>query len=130
MKFYLSGQITGLPPEEFDANFKNAQELMMDGGVNWEIINPVKIPACVGKDCGGKQLRVAGPEGSYEHAWQCYMKHDLIELLTCDAIVLLPNWRKSQGAKFELDVAIRVGMAVWFIGDDYDSYDLVFDEVR
>lgn len=38
-----------------------------------------------------------------------YLKRALVAVMGCDAIVLLPGWQHSPGAKLELAVAIEMG---------------------
>lgn len=52
--------------------------------------------------------------GLGELPWTTYMRRDIAELLTCDAIILLPGWAASRGAQFELDVARRLDMRVFY----------------
>jgi Domain of unknown function (DUF4406) len=40
------------------------------------------------------------------------MRVALTQMLTCDAVALLPDWHLSRGAKLENDIATQLGMAV------------------
>ena len=42
------------------------------------------------------------------------MRTDLLALLSCDAIHMLPGWRESKGATVEHAVAVACGMPVTF----------------
>ena len=53
------------------------------------------------------------------HHWSCYMRHDLIDMLKCDGIVLLPDWFYSTGARIELKLADDLGMPSWAINNKY-----------
>lgn len=118
-KVYISGQITGLEYEEYWANFKRAEELVLDH--NLIPVNPMKVVACQAEDCGdGSRL----DDGRYNHDWKCWVKHDIIEMLGCDTILMLPNWRLSRGAQFELQVADTCGLAVGQIADDYSDWNM------
>ena len=44
--------------------------------------------------------------------WEDYMKFDLKNLLTCDAIFLLRGWKASRGAKLEYDLAKVLKMEI------------------
>lgn len=49
-----------------------------------------------------------GPEGT----WEDCLKRDLRYVVKCDAVVTLPGWRQSRGAKLEVHVAKALGMPV------------------
>ena len=42
------------------------------------------------------------------------LRHDAGTLLSCRGIILLPGWTKSKGAKFELHMALTLGMQVLY----------------
>ena len=41
-----------------------------------------------------------------------YEGRDLVKLSECTGIIMLPNWKKSKGAKFELSVAKFLGLEI------------------
>ena len=45
-------------------------------------------------------------------SWEEYLRYDLRMLLDCDAIVMLPGWTKSPGARLEHHVASKLGFKV------------------
>lgn len=45
---------------------------------------------------------------------EVYMKHDVANLVTCTACVMLPRWYTSAGAKVEFDVACELGLKIYF----------------
>ena len=49
-------------------------------------------------------------------AWAKCMRDDIRELVTCDAIVMLPGHEKSKGATLELHIAERLEMTVHLAG--------------
>jgi hypothetical protein len=42
-----------------------------------------------------------------------YIKGDLLIVSRCDGVVLLPDWRESEGALIEESHARRLGLPVW-----------------
>lgn len=44
--------------------------------------------------------------------WPVYLRVALRKLLGCDAVVVLPGWRESKGARLEVHVALELGMPV------------------
>lgn len=111
-KAYISGQITGLPQAEYSDNFGKAEASLIDAG--FDPVNPLKVPACVGEGCNQDFRK---EDGTYLHAWQCYMQYDLIAMLECEYVFMLPDYRNSQGALFELEVAERVGLSILYFED-------------
>lgn len=97
MKIYISGKITGreaLARREF-AEAKRLLEKLGHTGVN-----PF--------DNG---LRDEDP-------WEEHLAADIISLMECDAIYLLPGWEKSRGASLEYAIARRSNKTVFTLKDD------------
>ena len=116
-KVYISGQITGLTHDEYHSNFGQAEALLLDREI--VPVNPLRVKACEAEDCGNGDTK---PNGEYLHSWECYLKYDIIEMLDCDAILMLPNWHNSKGAAFELDIAAKCGLIVLYLNRDYRSW--------
>jgi hypothetical protein len=83
--------MSGIPDHNFPAFNAEAARIRALG---YDVVNPVDINPEPGK------------------SWHECLRADLQQLLTCDAIALLPGWQKSNGANLELHVAHRVGMAI------------------
>jgi len=90
-RIYISGPMTGLPEQNFPAFHAEAKRLR---GLGFEVVNPAEVNAGVNA------------------TWEDYLRADLRELLTCDAVALLPGWHGSRGAHFEIQVAHRLGMTI------------------
>ena len=88
---YVSGPMTGYADWNFPAFNAAAADLRAQG---LRVINPA--------DHG----LVDGAE------WADYLRTDLVQLLTCERIHLLPGWRKSKGAQLELHVAKALGLQI------------------
>lgn len=85
MKVYISGPITGLPYEEVEKAFNEAEIRLQEQG--YEVVNP---------------LNNGLPTNA---TWNEHMRVDLKLLLDCDAIYLLKGYQKSKGAMIEYDLA-------------------------
>lgn len=103
MKYYLSGKMTGLKEEEIWKNFQRAENIVID---NWRddygcmsVMNPAVTYAMRKFDAF-----------SYED----WLKIDFAMLDACDAVVLLPNWEDSMGAKREIMHAWETKKVVYF----------------
>ena len=115
MKIYVSGKIAGLTEENFRESFARGCALVISEG--YTPVSPLEVLACEEESCNEAGDRLEN--GDYLHSWQCYLRYDLIAMLDCDAIAMLPNWNTSTGAQFELDVARRIGFQVYHISSDY-----------
>lgn len=40
------------------------------------------------------------------------MRDAIRQMLSCDTVAFLPDWRQSRGANVEIELAIHLGMAV------------------
>lgn len=88
-KIYIAGKITG------DKNYKNhfaeAERYLRNKG--YSVVNPVK------------------PEGR-NYRW--YIDEGLKQLMECDEIYMLDNWRDSKGANLEWRYAAIVGIPIHY----------------
>jgi hypothetical protein len=91
MRIYIAGPMTGIDELNFPAFHAAAARLRALGH---EVVNPAEI----NPDPGA--------------SWQTCMHADLAQLVTCDAIALLPGWEGSRGAELERHVAYALGMHV------------------
>lgn len=85
-KIYLSGKITGME-NEAKYVFQTAEYIVKKDYPDSEIINPIKL------------------DHNHDKKWESYMKVCIKELIECDMMVLLPNWRDSRGAIMEYEIA-------------------------
>lgn len=98
MKAYLAGPMRGKKHYNFPAFDAAAKDLREKG---WEIISPADID----RDMGFDPVNGTGVEPSLE---EC-IKRDTVAVLDCEAIILLPGWEKSVGARAELALAEWAG---------------------
>lgn len=89
MKIYLSGPMTGIENNNFETFAAAAKDLREEGH---EVINPA--------------------EQINKSSWTEYMRHDIAELVKCDAVAVLLGWNKSKGAKIEVYIAEALGIPV------------------
>lgn len=101
-RLYLAGPMTGIADLNFSLFHAEAARLRALG---YEVINPAEI------NCGTPP----GPDAAYaeRRAWwiKC-MKVDITQLMTCDGVALLPNWKASKGAVIEVQLADDLEMFV------------------
>lgn len=90
----------GIPEYNFPAFYEAAEQLRSRGHVVW---SPAEND--VEKDGFNPATDTAQP-------MLHYMKRDLPEVLNADAVVVLPGWEQSEGAKLETHVAKMCGIPV------------------
>ena len=95
MKYYLCGPIDSIGNKEINLKaFKDATyELRKLGYI---IVSPIETPS----------------DPSYDYL--DYIKEDLHELIGCGAIIMLPGWPQSRGAKGELQLAMYLKLEVYY----------------
>lgn len=105
MRIYISGPISSARSiEEAIDRFKDAEYQLHFR--NYETRNPFDIKP---KSCVNPGRCASGPHG---HLWECWIRWDLIEMLKCDGVALLPSWQFSPGARLEQFVALQGGLTV------------------
>ena len=91
-KCYIAGFIGDLPKSEYETNFLIAKREVEKLG--YQPVSPTEM------------LHDHG------HTWCEYLKEDLTEMLKCDAVYALRNWRKSPGATLEINLALNLGINI------------------
>ena len=110
MKVYIASKMSGLKDFNYPAFHRTAAHLRRLG---FEVENPAENPD---PPCG---------------SWNGYLKTALRQLLTCDALVLLPGWETSRGANLERETALKVGLPVYALAkflsefSDVNGFDTV-----
>lgn len=100
MRWYLSGPMTGLPDGNRPAFQAVAATVRAAGH---DVINPAEL-------C---------PPGI---AWKAALRIDLAALKTAHAVICLPGWEQSRGARMEVWLARRRGLAIWPVEDWLRTY--------
>lgn len=90
MKVYVAGPMTGLPDFNYPAFHQAAEKLRALG-------HHVENPA--------ENVNESGD-------WSQWMRLAIAQLVTCDAVALLPGWGSSVGARLEHQIAILLGLDV------------------
>lgn len=102
--YYLSGPMSGIPEFNYLAFEAACQHLRGELGLT--VVSPHNV-----------QHNENGVVGSLP--WTEYLRKDIQEMLAlgCNAIILLPGWSKSRGARLELQMALGLEMDVFFYHD-------------
>lgn len=93
-RIYVAGPMTGYPDLNFPLFHSVAAELRARG---LDVVNPAELNADPTK------------------GWHDCMRVDIRELVTCDAILMLPGWEKSKGATLERHIAKALELQVEYL---------------
>ena len=95
---YLSGRITGC--KNYRSIFDKYWYKCVNGG--YRVFNPARhiIPK---KGLMKKQI------------WQKYLKYDIKILCDCSVIYMIPGWWRSKGARFERNIAKKLGIKIVYL---------------
>lgn len=108
MRIYCAGPMSGRDNLNFPAFDAAAAYLRAMGH---DVVNPADIDRSMGVDPSKYSALTEVPESLRQDA----LARDFLELCTCDAIALLPEWDTSRGAKAERFVAEQIGLAVYHV---------------
>lgn len=108
MRVYVSGPMRGAP--DHVAAFTRATEILRRGG--HAVVNPHEINEAWAADMAARGIVLEGPD---------YIRRDILELLNCDAIALLPGWETSVGARCDLAIAFTLGLSRLHYFDGTDA---------
>lgn len=89
VRLYVAGPMSGLPENNYPAFHAAADQLRELG---YLVENPAENTLGDGA------------------TWHQYMRAGIKQLMRCDAIVMLPGWTESRGAKTEFMIAVNLDM--------------------
>lgn len=96
MTYYLSGPMSGIPEYNFPAFTKACADLRAKG---LTILSPHEKPG----------------EGDPHKPYEQYLREDIELLAKCQALILLPGWPRSTGARMELEIALSLKLPIYFL---------------
>jgi hypothetical protein len=91
-RIYIAGPMTGLPGNNYEAFDAAAARLRAMG---YAVLNPAETSP---PKCG---------------TWLGWMRKAIRQLAGADAVVLLPGWQRSRGARAEQRLARDLGLPRW-----------------
>ncbi len=113
-KVYIAGKIgEDYPSETTLRKFERAEQFIQSRG--YETFNPTR------SGLGAEAEALAKLNGT--DFYREIMLLDLRELAKCDAICMLPDWRKSLGAKVEFCFAQAIDLEIMYIKCGKDEQD-------
>lgn len=112
MRGYIACGMTGVPLSNWP-HFEDWQGRLIAAG--WSVVSPTVIDEAVGmvevdRDDKGAIIDVRTTD---KFDYEKILKIDFLAIEACDAIILLPGWTKSNGAKRELRHAMDLGLQVF-----------------
>lgn len=109
LNIYVAGPILGQPNRNED-QFRNYARYLE--GLGHYAFVPHDIAAW---NHNGECPRGYSVEDGHSSA--CWIRGDLVVMLTCQAVYMLPGWEWSRGATLEHQVAIMIGLRVFYATD-------------
>lgn len=100
MKVYIAGGMTGLPENNYPA-FNDAAARLRALGLTVE--NPAENSA---PKCG---------------TWLGYMRKAIPQVASVDALVMLPGWQRSKGARTEHRLARDLGLPLFTLAEALEA---------
>lgn len=95
MTIYISGPMTGMPELNHPAFNAAATALRAQG---FDVVNPAEL-------C------------THDMPWTDCMRRDIVALMDCDSIAMLPGWMDSRGARLERYIAVQLRMHIHDINE-------------
>lgn len=99
--------MSGVQDWNFPAFFEAERQLLELG---YEVVNPAH-------NDGSTYEEALASANAKKHSWDWYMRRDLTNLITCDAVCLLPEWKNSKGASLEVTVAKSLDIPLYILRD-------------
>ena len=118
VKAYIAGPVTGLP----DGNkhmFAAAAKWLREN-TPWDVVSPLEMDS--------PEEFAATMTDHYGSVYWQRMVHDFKTVIEVDALVLLPEWQRSKGAKIEVFAALSLGKR--FYGWDFDPGGVAFGAIH
>jgi hypothetical protein len=111
MRYYLCGPMSGLPEFGYD-RFEKAAKFLRELGL--DVVSPHEIEHHETKRTRGKTKE-----------YKDYLVAGIVSMLGCNAIILLPGWSDSFGAKQELELALACRHKVFYFFERDDKWELL-----
>jgi len=112
MKYYLAGPMTGYKQFNFPLFTKVTSGLRYLG---YDITSPLETDEPDMQEVAWKS-ETGEHDEQFNETWGEVLAKDVILISDhMEAIILLPNWHKSKGARLEVFVALLCGYPIWTV---------------
>jgi hypothetical protein len=109
MKYYIAGPMTGVPQFNIPL-FDRVAKLLRESGRS--VVSPVELDSAIMREAAlaSKDGNMADITAKTAETWGDCLARDVKMIADqLDAIVMLPNWQKSRGARLEVFVGLLCG---------------------
>ncbi|GIZ10262.1 DUF4406 domain-containing protein [Flavobacterium sp. UMI-01] len=93
-KIYIAGKVTGLPIADCTIKFGTAQKQIE--ALGHEAVNPLAVV------------------NDWQCPWDLAMRKCITALMNCQSVLALDNHDSSPGARIELQLALHLGIPVYY----------------
>jgi hypothetical protein len=100
---YLSGPMTGIPDDNAGAFFK-AEAYYMEKGC--QVTNPYRL--------GVRYAQKHEYDSVNDVNYHKLLANDLMHMVGCTEVAVLPGWEQSEGVRMELIWAEKLGLPVYY----------------
>ena len=116
---YIAGPMTGIDGFNYRA-FDEARDVLLAEG--WDVISPADLDR---ENLGIDFSEMTGFEDLSDYV-EDFARQDLEALLAAHAVIVLPGWEASTGARNEMSIAAMIGVPIF----DFETRKLVEVEAR
>lgn len=107
---YISGKFRGKSSWEVEQNIRLAEELSLQVWLRGA------VALC--PHMNTRYFQGAAPD-------EVWLKGDLELVLRSDALLMVPNWRTSVGARMELEYATKFGIPIYYSLEEMEKAELL-----
>jgi hypothetical protein len=115
MRVYLAGPMTGMAKWNV-AGFRSAAAYARRQ--SWTPVSPIDTRPQHDGPCPVGEMQTT-EHGT--HSYPCWFAASLAQMVTCDAVLMLPGWEDSRGAKAEWEHASRSGMTIHYLPTEREN---------
>lgn len=110
MRIYIAGPMSGIPACNFPA-FDAARDRWQEAG--HQVISPADLTRSYWREHYGEEFDPDSPDPAIwagGEIYEAFLREDIRAITECNAIALLPGWRRSKGVARELAVSQALGL--------------------
>lgn len=125
-RLYLSGPINSKVPDmtkqQCLANFESARNWIEEFAPHWEVVDPTILPNPNEAYMAASRPATEHRRSDYGTEGLAFLRQDIVEMMTCEAIALLPGWTHSRGAIIEQRISQDLGFGCYIMSRHSDGW--------